>query len=119
MYQRMPEKKTGIPELRRKVHEKTGYSVTSIGEVLDVFFEEIGNELMDKNSVSLPHIGILYPYIKPEKNVVRINNTIEGKGAELMKMPARWVCKFKVKSTFAKKLLDEPPTPEEIEKIYK
>lgn len=118
MYQRMPDKKVGTVEIVNAIHKKTGFARMHIDEVIKELSNVIEESLQERKSVYLHNIGTIFPVIKPGKNVVKINKFKE-KGAELMYMPARWVCKFKVKPSFAKKLLITEPTKEEVDNIYK
>lgn len=118
LYQRMPDEKVGFDTLKRQLHERTGFAIKDIDEVIYELGELIQEKIIEKKSVYIPKIGTLFPTIKPGKNVVKINK-FKNKGAELMYMPERWVCKFKVKPSFAQRLLEINPTEQEINNIYK
>ena len=119
MYQRIPKEKVGVEELREKIFQRTGFAKMHIKDIMDAFFKIVEEEVIDnKKSISLPNVGLLYPSIKPGKNVVKINN-FKDEEPKLMYMPDRWVCRFKVKPTFAKKLLEVKPTKEEVDNIYR
>lgn len=118
MYQRIPDEKVSIFDITKTIQEKTGFPKMHIKEVIEEYINSMELAMIDKKAVSLGRIGTLYPTIKPAKNVVRINK-FEDKGAELMRMEARWVCKFKVKPLFSKRLLEKEPTEKEVDNIYR
>lgn len=114
----MPTEKVLSTDIISQIHVTTGFPKYQIKEVVDNYFNCVEEAIINKKSVSVPKVGILYPSIKPGKNVVKINK-FKKKGAELMYMAPRWVCRFKVKPSFAKLLLNEVPTKEEVDNIYK
>ena len=118
LYQRMPEEKVTLEEIRLKIKEDTGYAQMHINKVIDSFVGLIAESIADKKSFYIPEVGTLYPTIKTGKNVVKINK-FKDKDAELMYMPERWVCKFKVKPAFGKLLMETPPTKEEVNNLYR
>ena len=118
LYQRMPEEIVGITEIKKEINKRTGLKHRDINELFEIMEDIFSNSIINKKGFSIPGIGIIYPTIKPGKNVVNINKHSE-KSPELMYMPERWVCKFKVKPSFAKELLEITPTKAEVDNIYK
>ena len=115
----MPEEKVGFYDAIKKIHEKTGFAKIHIGEILDEFSNVIEEAVIgEKKSFYLKNVGIIYPAIKTGKTVVQMNKWNDKK-PELMWMPERWVCKFKVRPEMARRLLEVDPTEEQIEKIYR
>lgn len=116
-YQRMPKEKVKMEQAVQYIHSETGFAKADIKEVMGLLSDFIVNQIVENKSFYLPKVGTIYPIVKPPKNVVKINRFSE-KGAEIIPMEARWVCKFKVKPSLADKLLENPPTIDDINNIY-
>jgi len=114
----MPEKKATINQAINYINSETGFSRVDIKEVLGLLSDFIVEQIVENKSFYMPKVGTIYPIVKPPKNVVKINRFSE-KDAEIIPMEARWVCKFKVKPSLADKLLETPPTEQEINNIYR
>ncbi len=118
MYQRVPETKMRKADISAFIHRKTGFAKIHINEILDELGSFIEESMVNKNAVVLPKLGMIFPTIKPKKNVVKINN-FSDKKAEIIPMEARWICKFKPKSTLSNKMLENTPSEDEVNNIYR
>jgi nucleoid DNA-binding protein len=114
---RKPEVQKNSTDMAKAVQLETGFRADDIAFVVRSLSAYIKDQMMDGNSVNIAKLGIFYPLIKPERTVMSMNGGI-GKPTR-MKMEARWQMKFRSSHSIQDALLENSPTKEQINKLYK
>ena len=111
---RKPKESYHYKDLEKDVAEELGYTVKSISEILKVMREKMAEALLDKKSVEIPKIGILYPVIKPP----RVGVLMKSKNMDKVIVPAAYRLRLQPSGVIAEDLSRLSISQREIEEIY-
>lgn len=115
-HQRRPKEQINFREFSKEISKQTGFREDDIRKVWRAGIDLIISYAVQRKSVILPKIGMFYPAIKTARTVMSLNG---GVGTpDKMKMPARWIMKFRPGNFIKNKLLEVSPTEEEIDNLY-
>ncbi len=115
---RKPKHSVPHEEIVKTVARKTGYTKHDVGEVIEVWLNELRSELLDRKMVKLRNIGTLFPMVQPPRRVTNMGGN-DGNDYDDMIMQARWQIKFAVESELKKEVQDIMVTKLDLEKIYR
>lgn len=117
---RIPKVKVSINEIIDEVSNKTGFSKTDIKIVYRSICMTIKEKILEKKSVTIPHLGIIFPRIRPERRATDMarGKATEGAKPKVITVPARYTLQFNGDRTIKQDLLKLNISKEEIDDIY-
>jgi nucleoid DNA-binding protein len=105
-----------IGELAKEVSVRTGFTAVDIKTVLRTSIDVMIEQMKKGTGIVLPKIGMLYSMITAPKASMRMNGGV-GEPTKMI-TPARRVAKFRPGKFIKQELLNQEPTPEEIDSLY-
>lgn len=113
---RRPKHMVGMQEFIQDISDETGFTTKDVRMVWHTGINILIGYLLEGRSLLLYRIGMIYPIIKPSRMVTSLKGN--NGTPEKMEMPARWIVKFRPGEFVKKKMLEKPPTKEEINNLY-
>tara|TARA_R110002020_G_scaffold57016_3_gene157175 strand:- start:1713 stop:2102 length:390 start_codon:yes stop_codon:yes gene_type:complete len=116
-HQRRPKEVVKFTEFTKEISKRTGFTTVDIKKVWRVGIDIIIENMVNKKSVLFPQIGMFYPAIKTARTVMSLNGGIGI--PKPIKMPSRWIIKFRPGNYVREKLLEQDPTEKEVDNLYR
>jgi nucleoid DNA-binding protein len=114
---RRPKDRIGIDTIVKEVSRETGFTQQDIKEVYKVICKVIKKRLWNGQSVIIPFLGTIMPFIKPRCT----RHALYGgrKEAELIEVPPKWTVKFVPIRNLKEEFANKTVTKEQEDSIYK
>lgn len=114
---RRPKNKASIDSIVDEVSKETGFARRDIKEVYQTLGKVIVRRMWKGQSVILPSLGTIMPFIKPRC----IRHALYGgkKESELIEVPPKWVIRFVPMVSLKEKFFTKKVTKAQEDFIYK
>tara|TARA_R110000744_G_C19154711_1_gene539806 strand:+ start:381 stop:764 length:384 start_codon:yes stop_codon:yes gene_type:complete len=117
IWKRKPKESVPHSIILSKVSRSTGFTKADIETVIDTWLLILKEEMLERKSVKLRHLGTLFPMVQAPRKV----RNMGGKDVhtyEDMVMEARWKIKFQTDIELESNVRDIMVTKRDLEKIY-
>ena len=105
-------------ELVADISDQTGFQKSDVKKVYQCMLKNMKEQIHQKRGFTLVGIGTIYPFIVPERIAMALNGGGQ-KDIKKIKVPTRWIIKFRP-TKVARKTLDKMSiTEEDLKLIYK
>ena len=113
---RKPKENYSVSQLKTDVAREVGFTRRDTEKVINEVWVQIGKAIMEKQTVYLPNIGILFPCVTPPKKAVALRDEFDN--PEKIVIPAKWRLRIQPHSVFQNKLAETEVTKKELEDCY-
>lgn len=113
---RRPKVRIGIDEIVAEVSKETGFSKKDIKEVYNTICKVIRKRMWDGESVIIPLLGTIMPFIKPRC----YRHALYGgkRDPELIEVPPKWTIRFVPIRNLKEEFANKEVTKEQEDSIY-
>ena len=123
LWKRRHKDKVSNMEILREIERRTGFKYSDVRIILRTFSQIIKESLLDRKSVWIEKVGIIYPMIKPARIGVALNgmglkSVKNPKPIEKIKVPPMLVLKLQPSTHIAESLKGVKLSKEDIDGIY-
>lgn len=113
---RKPDESLKIIEIQRAVSDEIGVPKTEVARVMTSYFKHVRQGILDKKTVYLPKIGILYPCLAPPRRNVATGEDFDN--SERVDLPAKYRARLQISGTLKEDVAEMEVTKQDIDDMY-